>query len=60
MVIISLATATGLPSDDVGVYFDIYPDRQNAINIRGQRMFYVNNNFGGCPQDAGWLLVLNK
>ncbi|XP_019646463.1 PREDICTED: uncharacterized protein LOC109486987 [Branchiostoma belcheri] len=40
---------------------DINTETQNFFSIRGapqfKRSFYINRNWGGCPNDAGWLVV---
>ncbi|XP_078572291.1 uncharacterized protein LOC144859479 isoform X2 [Branchiostoma floridae x Branchiostoma japonicum] len=42
-------------------YTDIQTEPQNYFSVAGephsQRRFYINRNFGGCPNDAGWLAV---
>lgn len=40
---------------------DINSEPKNAIGIdTGNRDWYLNRNFGGCPVDAGWLVVLDE
>ncbi|XP_019633508.1 PREDICTED: uncharacterized protein LOC109476932 [Branchiostoma belcheri] len=40
---------------------DISAEPQNVFSIEGsqhvKRSFHINRNWGGCPQDAGWLAV---
>ncbi|XP_078661576.1 polycystin-1-like protein 2 [Branchiostoma floridae x Branchiostoma belcheri] len=40
---------------------DINTEPQNFFSIEGaphaKRFFYINRNWGGCPNDAGWLAV---
>ncbi|KAI8521502.1 hypothetical protein Bbelb_012560 [Branchiostoma belcheri] len=43
---------------------DIDTEPQNFFSIEGdasaKRSFYINRNYGGCPVDAGWLMVADE
>ena len=41
---------------------DIKTEPTNYFSIQGddslERSFFINRNYGGCPKDAGWLVVV--
>nr|KAG5692375.1 hypothetical protein BaRGS_007988 [Batillaria attramentaria] len=39
-------------------YFSIKGDDETRWNIG--RRFFINRNYGGCPHDRGWLIVLDE
>ncbi|KAK7477234.1 hypothetical protein BaRGS_00031545, partial [Batillaria attramentaria] len=44
---------------------DLRTQPQNYFSIEGdvrpslERQFFINRNYGGCPNDSGWLVVLD-